>query len=71
MSNRESGWYRVSVDWCDNSVLMEWDSHTQKWYSSGYYEGDYFEEGDVQCHDPKMVMTVSGEIVYHQRDHNE
>ncbi|MGL5529071.1 MAG: hypothetical protein ACRDCI_12000 [Plesiomonas shigelloides] len=70
MTKRESGWYRVFVSWTENAVLMEWDAHTQRWFGYGYYDGDSFEDGDVQCHDEEMIMTPSGQIVYNQPAHD-
>lgn len=68
---RESGWYRVNVAWTVNVIIMEWDSHLSRWFATGTYHNACYEDGDmVQCHDPQMVMTPNGEIVYHTSQHD-
>lgn len=67
MTKRESGWYRVNVSWCEETLLLEWHSDLECWYDGRDFISD---EDEVQCHDPQMVMTPEGQIVYKQTAHD-
>lgn len=70
MTKRESGWYRV---WDKNYCkweLLKFDAESNLWTVGDdcFSDSTLLLAGDVI--DPKMVMTLSGEIVYHRNEHN-
>lgn len=66
MSKRESGWYRVFVGF-NEPELVKWSDDC--WHVADF-NGEVKEliDDEVRNIDPKMVMTISGEIVYHVND---
>lgn len=69
MSKRESGWYRVCSDhfsW----ELLRFDAKSGLFrVDDDWMDEDLLLKLNVVI-DPKMVMTLSGEIVYHNNEHN-
>ncbi|AUM58673.1 hypothetical protein phiP47_045 [Plesiomonas phage phiP4-7] len=66
MTERESGWYRAVVRY-GSWQLFEWDAN-EGWVTDcgliKYHDDDFSEI------DPQMVMTPSGEMVYHRSEHD-
>lgn len=72
MTKRESGWYRVWVRGGEHPKLARYFAHDFTWIERSIYDGSVMQAGDNFYHkiDPQMVMTPSGEIVYHNTEHN-
>lgn len=74
MTKRKSGWYRVWVHENEtrsrflltNPCIMKWNSEDELFHAEywSYRAQDFYKI------DPQMVMTTSGEIVYHNNEHN-
>lgn len=65
MTKRESGWYRVKIGEGGLWEIAEYFSGSNHWEMTNY-DGAW---SDIELHeiDPQMVMTVSGEMVYHNQ----
>lgn len=68
MSKRESGWYRVWINESAIPLIGIYDRQKDEW-GFPYADGTYLEDGLYKI-DPKMVMTLSGQIVYNQPAHD-
>lgn len=69
---RESGWYRVWIVEGENPKIRRYYAHDFTWIESDSRDGSMIEVGDnfYWKIDPQMVMTPSGEMVYHNQEHN-
>lgn len=69
MIKRESGWYRVCSEhfsW----ELLKFDAESGLFrVDDGWMDGELLLKLGVVI-DPKMVMNLSGEIVYHHKEHD-
>lgn len=72
MTKRESGWYRVWSAENENPKIRRYYAHDFTWIENNSRDGSMMEVGDnfYWKIDPQMVMTVSGEMVYHNNEHN-
>lgn len=75
MTKRADGWYRVWIHEnkskskfiLTNPCLMKWDSETES-FNSEYWS---YKDQDLHKIDPKMVMSIEGELVYHQHNKHD
>lgn len=68
MRKRDSGWYRVKLGMHDDFELALYDANTKEFHTVLVE----FNFGDQDFHeiDEKMVMTLSGGLVYRSGEHD-
>lgn len=69
MTKRKSGWYRVQVSMHGAHELAEYYKISETWQLKGT-EREYV-DSQFYFIDPQMVMTLSGELVYHRNEHDQ
>lgn len=67
MINRKAGWYRIRIRFADDWMLARW-THEREW-RIGPNQGN-FHDFEIYKIDERMVMNLSGEIVYHRNEHD-
>ncbi|MGL5282004.1 MAG: hypothetical protein ACRC8W_09725 [Plesiomonas shigelloides] len=66
VTNRDSGWYRIWVFGFHIPRLCLWDGISSCWH----VDGKKVPDKNVIKVDMPMVMTPSGELVYHLNEHD-
>lgn len=67
MTKRESGWYLVRFDEEYDFWIAKYSSESDKWLIHGFQYGMH-DKDFVEI--KEMVMTQSGELVYHKAKHD-
>lgn len=67
VTKRESGWYRVRFDEEHDFWIAKYSSESDKWLIHGFQYGMH-DKDFVEI--KEMVMTPSGELVYHKAEHD-
>lgn len=65
---RKNGWYRVKFVTDGDWELAQYISDKECWFVTA--EGGLWFDNEFHKIDPQMVMTPTGEIVYHNAQHD-
>lgn len=67
MINRKPGWYRICIELAGSWMLARWMPEME--WRIGPNQGN-FHDFEIYKIDERMVMTLSGELVYHRNEHD-